>query len=246
MNNFNPIFILGLKRRLSDFFILAYNLIFPLIMVLLLGYLTSSTYTHILSSYSYYSIVLIPFFLLLSITTCAYNAKEESLHKVAGRFLISPTSIRSLVFAKCMSSFIILTLSSTLLLILCNLFFHTYSARQVCVVAFLYMSILFMTTTIGHFIGFSFNNTAIRNYLSLPISIFAFLGGSFFPVGSMNTPLSIVYKLSPLYWINRSVLLYIYDRQPWLLIRVILVVNAVGLLFLILSPITFKREVYPS
>lgn len=247
MNNFIPIFLLGLKRRLRDFFILFYNLVFPLVLILLLGYLTSTTYTQDFSSYTYYSLVLVPFFLFLSITTCAYNATEESLYRVSHRFAFSPTSRGSLVVGKILSSFMVLAAISTLLIVLLNLFFSMHLGVKLWGIVLLYSSIVFMTASLGYFIGYTFkNNVAIRNYINLPISIFAFLGGSFFPVGSFNPYLRLLFKLSPLYWINRSVFLYLYDQQIALLLVVTCIVTTLGLIFLLLSPITFKREVFLS
>lgn len=245
MSNLSSIFSLSLKRRSRDFFIIFYNLIFPMITILLLGYLNSLKYTNIISSYEYYTIALIPFFVFLSITTSAYNAKDESMNNVSGRVLMSPTEHTSIVLAKISSSLIVLTLTLLLLLFTCNLFFTMQLGKKLLPISFLYLSFTFMTTAIGYFIGFTLkNDEAIRNYMNLPISIFAFLGGSFFPVGSMNPSFNLIFQCSPLHWINKSIFLYIYDGNVKLLQLCSLTLFGIGLIFLLLSLIYFKREVF--
>lgn len=247
MNHFTSIFSLSLKRRSKDFFIIFYNLICPFVTILLLGYLNSLKYTDIISSYEYYTIALIPFFVFLSMTTSAYNAKDESMNNVSGRVLMSPAKNASIVIGKILSSLIVLAITLLILLFTCNLLFGMQLGMKLIPISLLYLAFTFMTTTIGYFIGFTLkNDEAIRNYMNLPVSIFAFLGGCFFPMGSMNPSFELIFKLSPLHWINKSLFLYIYDSDVVLLQRCSLMLFAIALVFLTLSLTSFKREVFLS
>lgn len=83
MKNFVPLFMLGLKRRSKDFFIIFYSVVFPIAIIALLGYLTSTSYGRDFTSYEYYSIVMIPFCLLMGITSVAYAAVDEKRMKTS-------------------------------------------------------------------------------------------------------------------------------------------------------------------
>lgn len=195
MNNFLSMFLFGLKRRSKDFFIIIYNLVLPIILVIALGYLMSPNYKNIISSYQYYAIVLIPFFISLSASTALYNSKEDKIHMVAGRIISSPVKNSNIVSSKILSSTIVLIVITTLLVILCNFLFKMRLGINILPVLLLYICFIFVITSLGYFIGFTCKNEeTIRNYMNLPICIFAFMGGSFFPVGSLNPVIDKILK----------------------------------------------------
>jgi len=90
MKNFIPIFQMEMKRRSRDFFIIFYNIIFPAVIILLLGYLMSKSYGTEFTSYEFYAIVIPPFCLLMAIVSVAYAAQDEKRMKTAFRFMSSP------------------------------------------------------------------------------------------------------------------------------------------------------------
>ena len=77
MNTFFPLLKLGIRRRSRDFFIIFYTVVFPIVIIALLGYLTSTSYGTEFTSYEYYSIVIIPFCLLMGVTSVVYAAADE-------------------------------------------------------------------------------------------------------------------------------------------------------------------------
>ncbi|HBF6514168.1 TPA: ABC transporter permease, partial [Clostridioides difficile] len=97
MRCFLTLFKLGIKRRSKDFFILFYNIVFPVIIIVLLGYLTSKSYGKEFTSYNYYTIVTIPFCVLMGIISVSYVAQDEKISNTSYRYMISPVSIVDLV-----------------------------------------------------------------------------------------------------------------------------------------------------
>ena len=83
MNTFFPLLKLGIRRRSRDFFIIFYTVVFPIVIIALLGYLTSTSYGTEFTSYEYYSIVIIPFCLLMGVTSVVYAAADEKRMKTA-------------------------------------------------------------------------------------------------------------------------------------------------------------------
>lgn len=124
MKNFSPLFRFGLKRRSKDFFIIFYSVVFPIVIIALLGYLTSKSYGQDFTSYEYYSIVMIPFCLLMGITSVAYSAVDEKRMKTSYRYMIAPISKSSLIISKFLSCVIVLTVCSMIVLLISRLMFH--------------------------------------------------------------------------------------------------------------------------
>lgn len=246
MNTFNSMFSFYLKRRNKDFFILIYNVILPAILIVILGYLMKPSYSDgIISSFQYYYVVLIPFCTSLSITTALYNAKEDRRENVSERIFSSPVNIKALILSKILSSSVSLTIITTLLIIAGALVTRLSNPLNILLMVSLNVVFIFFCTVFGYFLGFSSeNDDAIRSYLSLPTCILAFLGGCFFPIGSTNIIIASLIKLSPFYWLNRSIFALIYDSSSTtftIVFSILLLLT--GLLF-VLSTRTFKKEAY--
>lgn len=245
MKNFSPLFKLGLKRRSKDFFIIFYSVVFPIVLISLLGYLTSKSYGLEFTSYEYYSIVMIPFCLLMGITSVAYAAADEKRMKTSYRYMISPISKSSLVISKFLSCVIVLMVCSIIVLLISRLIFHLPVNENVVYLIILLLCESIAISGLGLFFGLASNNFAtIQNFLNLPIMIFGFLGGAFFPVSSLNPILSFIVNLSPLTWINKGIMYCLYVSDATILLYTSAILFIVGVLFTILTIKYFKKEAF--
>lgn len=245
MKNLFPLFKIGLKRRSRDFFIIFYSVVFPIVIISLLGYLTSKSYGAEFTSYEYYSIVIIPFCLLMGITSVAYAAVDEKRMRTSYRYVIAPISKSALIVSKFLSCVIILTLCSVIVLISSKLMFHLPINGNVFYLLTVLLCESIAITGLGLFFGLASKNFAtVQNFLNLPIMIFGFLGGAFFPVGSLNPALSFVVNLSPLTWINRGIMYCLYFSDLTILLYTSAVLFAVGVLFTIFTIRYFKKEAF--
>ena len=118
MNTFFPLLKLGIRRRSRDFFIIFYTVVFPIVIIALLGYLTSTSYGTEFTSYEYYSIVIIPFCLLMGVTSVVYAAADEKRMKTAYRYMIAPISKAALIWSKFFSCVIAFTICGVIVLLL--------------------------------------------------------------------------------------------------------------------------------
>lgn len=245
MKNFFPLFMLGLKRRSKDFFILFYSLVFPIATIALLGYLTSTSYGLDFTSYEYYSIVMIPFCLLMGITSVAYAAVDEKRMKTSYRYIIAPISKSSLIISKFLSCVIVLTVCSIIVLLSSRLMFHLPVNGNMVYLIILLLCESIAISGLGLFFGLASKNFAtIQNFLNLPIMIFGFLGGAFFPVSSLNPILSFIVNLSPLTWINRGIMYCLYVSDITILLYTSTLLFIVGILFTLLTIKYFKKEAF--
>ncbi|MGL4454183.1 MAG: ABC transporter permease [Sarcina sp.] len=245
MNIFIANLNFGLKRRSKDFFLIIYNLVLPVLLVLALGYLMSTDYQNTITSYQYYLVVLVPFFIALSVATALYNTKEDKMHNVASRILSSPVSISNIVLPKILSATIILVVITTLLLIVCNFTFKMNLGITLIPILLMYSSFIFLVTSFGYFVGFVCKNEeTIRNYINLPVCIFAFMSGAFFPVGSINPILDKILMLSPLRLINSATFSAIYADTTANLYTLALVMFILGTIFTILAIKKFRKDAF--
>ncbi|MCC0632729.1 ABC transporter permease [Clostridioides sp. ZZV15-6388] len=245
MRYFLPLFRLGIKRTSKDFFILFYNIVFPLIIIMLLGYLTSKSYGTEFTSYNYYTIVTIPFCILMGIISVSYAAQDEKISNTSYRYMISPISIKELVLSKLFSCTIILSLCNVITLVIIKGVFQISFGGNFLAIIFLLVCESTVVSAIGLFLGLACKNLDIlRNVINIPIVIFGFLGGVFFPVSSLNPVVSLVINISPLTWVNRSIVTCIYDDnlQPLFNISSIFVMTSI--LMTVLTVKLFKREAF--
>lgn len=241
-----PLLIFYLKRRANDFFIIIYNLVLPAFFITALGYLMAPSYKGgIITSFQYYTIVLIPFFTGLSITTSLYNAKEDRREKVSNRIITAQVNVSKLIFAKILSSFIVLFVLTAFLIITGAFFSKNVSAINLLTILTLNGLFTLFCTCLGYFLGFSNNHEdVIRNYLSLPTCILAFLGSCFMPISSTNPIILSITRISPFYWINKANFALLFDSNYVLVLTISIILLIFSVLLTILTVTTFKVEAY--
>lgn len=245
MEHFFSLLNIGIRRRSKDFFILFYNVIFPIVIIMLLGYLTSKSYGTSFTSYHYYTIVMIPFCELMGITSIAYAAQDERMHHTSYRYMVAPITRTELVLSKFFSCAIMLLICDIVVLVISKLMFHIPFNGKITFIIFLFISETVIITGIGLFLGLACKNfAAIQNILNIPITIFGFLGGVFFPIGSVSSFISFIIDLSPLTWVNRGIIACIYENNMHVLIVTSIVFISVGIIITMLTVKFFKREAF--
>jgi ABC-2 type transport system permease protein len=234
-----------LRRRSKDGFFIGYNIIFPVILTVILGYLSSESYGKNFTGYQYYSIVTLPFCIALSIITAAYAAKEEAYKKTAIRFLFTPISRLQLILSRLLSCTIILSCCNLVVLLFSMLVLKLPIRDDFLQILALLSTLSFAVCAAGLFIGYGIKNfILVKNIINIPVMAAGILAGSFYPFGSLNPAWETAIRLSPLTWINRSIFSCIYDDKPGLLGRTILLCLIIGLGFTMMAVLLFKKEEY--
>jgi ABC-2 type transport system permease protein len=243
MRNIINMLMYDIRRRSRDSFLIGYNIIFPIIMVALLGYLSSKSYGSGFTGYQYYSIVMLPFCISMAVITAAYAGKEDAYKRTAVRFLYAPVSGAHIILTKLISCTIVLSACNLLVLLFSMLVFRLPIADNIILLTLLLTSEAFAVCALGLLIGLGMKNFIfIKNIINIPICVAAVLGGAFFPMGSFNPVWKTVIRISPLTWINRSIFLYIYDSNSELLAKTGLLLILTGIIFTILAIRLFRKE----
>lgn len=231
------------KRYLKDSFTIGYSILFPIIMIGLLGWIRKGSFSNGLSSFQFYTITMLPFIICCELITAAFQGQEEGRLKVAERFLISPITTKTLIIAKWCAGVTSLSICHGFVYLVAKIFFHvSYEGKGL----YLYLVSIVLTAFIyalGLLMGLGMKNFIVfKNLVNLPIFVFAILGGCFFPIGSFNEMVAGMIKLSPLTWINRAAFLSLYDNNNELLI-IISIILLVGITVILSQAIKrFKKE----
>ncbi|CEP80654.1 ABC transporter permease [Paraclostridium sordellii] len=247
MNEFKVLLKLGMKKRIKDSFLIGYGVTFPLMLIIILGYMATNYYSKEggITSYYYYSMVTIPFCTFLSSITLIYVAREESLNKCGERFIIAPISKTSIVLSKIIPSTIAISVYNLILLLVCNLIFKVDYRGRFLEIYVLIISLGFMSSAFGTFIGLcSKDFMSIKNIVSTPILIMAVLGGSFFPIGSLGNVFEMISYISPLTWVNRGIFMMLNDNIINVYMISLFIILGLGMLFTIVSIKAFKKEAF--
>lgn len=245
MGNLSTLFCFDVKRRSKDGFFIGYNIIFPIIMILLLGLLSQSSYNKGFTGFHYYTVVTIPFCTAMGLITAAYAGKDDAYKKTAVRLLFSPVSKKDIVLSRLLSCLVIMSLCNLFVLLFAKLVLGFPIYWNIIPVFLILSSLSLLVCAIGLFIGLGMKNfILIKNVMNIPLSLFGILSGAFFPIGTLNPLLNAILYISPLTWVNRSIFLYIYDGNPTLLWVTTPVLTAAGLLFSIFAVKSFKKEEY--
>lgn len=247
MNELKVLFSFGLKRRIKDSFLVSYGIFMPFIMILLLGYLASGYYTGIkaISSYSYYTLVSLPLYTFFSSITLIYVAREEQLFKSGSRFIMAPVHRSTLVLYKILPATLVIFFFNLIVMLACKLLFGVSFKGQFLQVLILLGVFGYMSCSFGTFIGLCTKNfMAVKNLVSTPLLIMGFLGGSFFPIGSLGKGFLIASYFSPLTYVNQGLFALIYDHNNLAYLSALIITLILGIIFTIGSIFKMQKEAF--
>lgn len=247
MKGFSILFNFGMKRRIKDSFFVIYGIVFPILLIVTLGYLTSKFYSgeNGITSYYYYTMVTIPFCTFLQAVTLIYVAREESNNKCGERFIIAPIGKTAIVLSKIIPSTISVTIYNAILMIICWLVLGVDFKGKMLSLIVLYLSLGFMSCALGTFIGLSTKNfNTVKNIVTTPIMLMALLGGSFFPIASLGSLVEKISKISPLFWVNKGIFMLLNDNKNTSFIIAIIITLTLGVLFTFYSVRKFRKEAF--
>ncbi|MBB6625532.1 ABC transporter permease [Clostridium gasigenes] len=247
MKGFSALFSLSIKRRLKDTFLISYGTIFPLFLIGILGYMATNYFSgdNGITSYYYYSMVMIPFSTFLASVTLIYITREESMHKCGERFIIAPIDKISIVLSKIIPSTISIMIYNLILMTICKFVFKVDYNGMFLRIYLLFSIVGFMSCAIGTYIGVSTKDfMQVKNFVSTPILIMGVLGGTFFPIGSLGRTFEIVSYISPLTWINKGIFLMLNDNSSNIYLIALILVLLLGILFTFGAVKRFRKEAF--
>lgn len=215
---------------------------FPVLLIMILGYLTKNTYHGKFSSYDYYGISLMIYAALNSGMTSANAFMEERIRKPNMRIIYAPGSVSNIYLSKILSSFIFSVIFHLVDLAIIDLAFHIHLGN-------VWMFILLLTITdlfanvLGVMICCIVKTEACANQLqSILVNLFAILGGVLFSLDGYGKFARNLSKISPVKWVVDAAFQIIYDDNAHLFLPVIGIMMIVVIMMIGICQLTFRKE----
>jgi ABC-2 type transport system permease protein len=199
-----------------------YAIGFPIVLILILGFLTSGGYGGTVSSYDYFGVALMVFGIFNAATFSANSFMEERIKKPNMRLIHSPIRPFNIYFSKVFASFVFCSVAYTLVAVLLHLTVGiNYGGSSAWAPLAILLAGNFFFSALGVLICCILKNEGItNNILSLLFALFSLLGGVFFPVDGLGKAVSAASWISPAKWILTACLRIIYDADYSMLLPV--------------------------
>lgn len=223
------------------------NTIFPLILIGIMGFVTKNSYgSWKVSSYDYYGVTMMIFTALMIAMTATNTFMEEKVKKGNTRIAYSPVSRIEIYMAKLISTYILGTISYSMILLVGQFIFKINFGEGNILYIMLLINILAL---FGSSLGIMFcsifkKEETANSIMQIPILLFVFFGDSFFPAASLGKIVQKISYFSPIKWVTECAFKVIYDNDFSIYVPTIIVMLIASITCIIICQITFRPEEY--
>lgn len=203
MRRFFAIFKMDMINLFKNPVLVGYNTVFALVLILILGFLCGGNYADIKDAYQYYTVSLVIYGMVNGAMTASNCFMERDIKRPNLRIIYSPVGSFPIYFSKIVSSFVFdYVLHLALIAVLCPLLHVTLGASPALFIL-LMAPVEFSAAALGVFFCCIFKSEeSTSSLLSTLVSIFSFLGGTFFSLDGMGSAIAFTSRLSPVKWLN--------------------------------------------
>lgn len=215
---------------------------FPIVLILILGYLTGGSYSGSITAYDYYGITLMIYALLNSGMTSANAFMEERIKKPNMRIIYAPGYVGNIYISKILSSFLFSFLFHVIDLLFLMLVFSV-QVGNLCYLLILFGVTELFSVTLGIMICCIVKTETLTNQIqSIIINIITLLGGVLFSLDGYGTLLQKISMLSPAKWIVKTSFELIYDKDLHRMGPTLTILTLSILIMLFICHRTFHKE----
>jgi ABC-2 type transport system permease protein len=219
-----------------------YGTAFPILLVIILGFLMKDSYGGEVTSFDYYGITLMIYSILNSGMTSANAFMEITIRKPNMRIIYAPGNPKVIYISKIVSSFVFCFGCHLFdMVLLCALFHIRINAIPQLILLFGMIELL--SVGLGVMFCCIFKTEAMANQiLSIFLNIFAILGGLLFPLDGYGAIVRSISNISPAKWIVKTSFSMIYDNDYSRFIPTMIgLILVTGIVFLVCDK-TFRKE----
>lgn len=223
------------------------NKLFPLLLILVLGYLTSGNYgASDVTAYDYYGITMLIFSALNVSITAANSFMEKSLKTSNLRIMYTPIPMTFIYLSKITATFLFtFSCQLTLVLLLQATLHVNFGGSHVIYFMVVLLLLNFFSASVGVWFCCLFRNEEVsNNILSMSNNALAVLGGLFFSLDRFGATTERLSYISPVKWIVDGSFRMIYDHDFTLFMPTVTILLLGSLLLLLGCQLTFKVEDY--
>lgn len=223
------------------------NTLFPVVLVILLSYLTSGSYgSGGVTAYDYYAVTILIYAILNAAMTASNSFMEKSLKTSNLRIMYAPIKLSYIYMAKIVATFIFTSVCFLGYIAFFRLVFGVnFGGENLLYVILIVLFLNLLSSVTGIFFCCVFKSEELTNkIISVVINIFAILGGLFFRLDGLGPAAERISFLSPAKWASEAMFRIIYDSDFSVFVPGILILFTVSVALLIGCKITFKVEDY--
>ncbi|WP_010235124.1 ABC transporter permease [Clostridium arbusti] len=245
--NFIKIVKFDFMNILRNPMLLILNTVFPLILIGVIGFVTKGGYgAGSVSSYDYYGVTMMIFTALLIAMTATNTFMEEKVKRGNTRITYAPVSKTEIYLSKLISTYILGTVSYSVILCVGQYLFHiNFGGKNILYIMLLINILSLFGCSLGTMFCCIFKNEeAANSVMQIPILLFVFFGGIFFPVASLGKIVETISYISPVKWITECAFKVIYDNDFSIYLPTLAIVLFGAIICIIICEIIFKPEEY--
>jgi ABC-2 type transport system permease protein len=192
----------------------------------------------------YYAVTMITLIVLYGTMGSSYGIIGERTRKTEGRVLTSPVSKAEFLAAKVIGSVLITVLQIAVVVLVSRFILGAYFGENILPVALILLSEIVMAVSLGVGVAFLIKNESAANgILNGIIPVIAFLGGAYVPLDMPNGETFLKFtNISPLRWVNRSIINTIYSGDTSTVFQTIIINLAIAVIFIAISSGIFRKE----
>lgn len=228
--------------------LLIVNTLFPLILIGVMGFVMSSVFggEGSMSFYDYYGIKMIILTALLIAMTASNTFMEEKVKMGNTRIIYAPVSKTSIYLSKLISTYILGTISYSILIFILQYLFHlNFGGKNILYIILLINLLSLFGCSLGTLFCCIFKSEEGANStMQIPLLFFLFFGGVIFGTHRLGKFVAAVSNLSPIKWVNECAIRIMYDNDFSIYLPVLAFLLIASILCIILCQIIFKPEEY--
>ena len=246
MYKFRQILRVDLMNLFTNPIWVAYAIGFPVLLILILGFLLSGTFGCVVTSYDYYGVALMIYSAFNVATFSANSFLEERVKRPNMRIVYSPVRSWYIHFSKVLATFIFCSVTYGVVVLFLHFALHVQfgGVNSWAMIVFMLL-LIFLFSALGVLVCCLLKSESSANQLvSLLINIFAAFGGLFFPIEGFGKVISTVSWVSPAKWILTTCLQVIYDADFSAFLPACGILVFLSAVFVLLSVRIFKGEEY--
>ncbi|MCL2137863.1 MAG: ABC transporter permease [Coriobacteriia bacterium] len=246
MYEFRRILAADLQNLFTNPMWLVTSTVYPAALILVLGFLASGSYGQAVTSYDYYGVAMLLYLVFNVATFSANSFMEERIKSPNMRIVYSPIPAWFIHLSKVLATTVFCSVSYGLVAVVLHLTLgiNYGGAGSWAFAALVFLSILFFSA-FGVLVCCLLKSEGSANQLvSLLVTVFAVLGGLFFPVDGLGRAVAVASWASPAKWILVASLRIIYDGDLALLAPAAAILGTLTLACVLASSRIFRGEEY--
>ncbi len=246
MRQFFVILKMDLSNLARSFVMIQYNTIFPMALILILGFLCRGNYGGGISSYDYYGVTMLLFTVLNVSVSAANSFMEKSIKGSNLRIIYSPVNISGIYISKIIATFLFTSCCYIIDIVICSLFLGVnYGGTSSGLVILLVLLFDLLSSALGVLCCCILKSEESASLvLSMMNNVLGVLGGLFFQVDGLGRAISTVSFVSPVKWVLLGIMKIIYDGDLSFVLPISIIFLMLSAVFVLLCRLTFRTEDY--